>query len=52
MSGSIILTGNLTNKEENQLGVEQIMDQKIKDITIQIIPLSSDNNVKFMRKVR
>ena len=28
------------------------MDQKIKDITIQIIPLSSDNNVKFMRKVR
>ena len=48
----MILTGNLTNKEENQLDIEQIMDQKIKDITIQIISLSSDNNVKFMRKVR
>ena len=52
MSGSIISTVILTNKGENQLDIEQIMDQKIKDITIQIIPLSSDNNVKFMRKVR
>ena len=41
----------MTNKGENQLDIEQIMDQKIKDITIQIIPLSSDNNVKFTRKI-
>ena len=52
MSGSIISTGILTNKGENQLDIEQIMEQKIKDITTQIIPLSSDNNAKFMRKVR
>ena len=51
MSGSIISTGILTNKGANQLDIEQIMDQIIKDITIQIIPLSSDNNVKFTRKL-
>ena len=51
MSGSIISTGILTNKGENQLDIEQIMDQKIKYITIQIIPLSSDNNIKFTRKI-
>jgi len=51
MSGSIISTGILTNGGANLLDLERIMDLRIKDITIQIIPLSSNKNVKFMRAV-
>lgn len=51
MSGSIISTGILTNDGANLLDIERIMDERIKDITIQIIPLSSNKNVKFMRAV-
>ena len=39
MSGSIISTGILKNKGANLLNLDQILDLKIKYITIQIIPL-------------
>lgn len=51
MSGSIISTGILTNKGANLLKLEEILDLKIKDITIQIIPLSSNTKIRYFRAI-
>ena len=49
MSGSVLSTGILTNKGANLLEIERISNLRIQDITIQIIPLWSNNAVKKMR---
>ena len=49
MSGSFLSTGILTNKGANLLEIERISNLKIKDITIQIIPLWSNNGAKKLR---
>ena len=46
MSGSVLSTGILTNKGANLLEIERISNLRIQDITIQIIPLWSNNAVK------
>ena len=53
MSGYIISTGILTNKgkAENIQELERIMRLKIKDITVQIIPLSSEKPVYYFRAI-
>ena len=47
MSGKFISTGLLTNKGLKQLDINPYLNQKIKDIVIHIIPLST--NVHFLR---
>jgi len=51
MSGSVLSTGILTNKGANLLEIERISNLQIKDITIQIIPLWSNEGVKISKSI-
>jgi hypothetical protein len=51
MSGIFVSTGILTNNGKKTLNIDNILDLKIKDITIQIIPLSNDSNAKYIRNI-
>ena len=51
MSGSVISTGILTNKGAKLLEIERISKLQIKDITIHIIPLSTNGKMKKLRNV-
>ena len=49
MSGSSISSGILTNNEEDIPEIERIMKLKIKELSIQIIPLTTNKNVNNIR---
>jgi len=51
MSGSLISTGLLTNKGEKLLKIEKLLDMKIEDLSIQIIPLWLNTGITFFRNI-
>ena len=51
MSGSSISSGIFTENEENNPEIKRIMNLKIKDLSIQIIPLKKDNYINFIRQI-
>lgn len=51
MSGSFISTGLITNKGEKLLKVEELLDMKIEDLSIQIIPLWLNTGITFLRNI-
>ena len=51
MSGSLISTGILTNKGKKLLKVEKLLDMKIEDLSIQIIPLWLNTGITFLRNI-
>ena len=51
MSGSSISSGIFTENEENHPEIERIMNLKINDLSIQIIPLKKDNYINLIRQI-
>ena len=50
MSGFIVSTGLCTNNGENKLEIDKIMKLKIKNLSIQVIPLFNDKNINTLRR--
>lgn len=51
MSGSFISTGMLTNNGEAKLKIERIMNLRIENLSIQIIPIQFNSGLTFLRGV-
>lgn len=51
MSGSFISTGMLTNNGEAKLKIERIMNLRIENLSIQIIPIKFNSGLTFLRGV-
>ena len=51
MSGSSITSGILTDNIENLSEIERLMNLRIKDLSIQIIPLKSNIHINRLRMV-
>ena len=50
MSGSIVGTGLCSNDGEKKLEVDRIMKLRIKNISIQVIPLTNSKTINTLRK--